>query len=109
MDLGEFESCISSILVSTFKNFAELNFSIYLERWQRKKNVFCLKEWRPTFFELATTLKNLGAKWLSEKKKKKKKKLKISLGHLTGPKPYFEIKILRLGLWDPTQSICYFS
>ena len=43
---------------------------------------------------------------------RKKKKINCtpwSLGHLMGRKPYFEIKILRLGLWDPTQSISYFS
>ena len=33
-----------------------------------KKDFVCLWKWRPTFFELATTLKNLRAKWLSEKK-----------------------------------------
>ena len=33
-----------------------------------KKGFICLQKWRLTFFELATTLKNLGAKWLSEKK-----------------------------------------
>ena len=33
-----------------------------------KKGFVCLWKWQPTFFELATTLKNLGAKWLSEKK-----------------------------------------
>ena len=33
-----------------------------------KKGFVCLWKWRPTFFELATALKNLGAKWLSEKK-----------------------------------------
>ena len=26
LDLGEFESCVSSILVSNLKNFADLNF-----------------------------------------------------------------------------------
>ena len=41
---------------------------VNLERWQRKKGFVCLCKRRPTFFELATTLKNLGAKWLSEKK-----------------------------------------
>ena len=32
-----------------------------------KKDFVCLWKWQPTFFELATTFKNLGAKWLSEK------------------------------------------
>ena len=41
---------------------------VNLEYWQRKKGFVCLCKWRLTLFELATTLKNLGAKWLSEKK-----------------------------------------
>ena len=32
-----------------------------------KKGFVCLWKWQWTFIELATTLKNLGAKWLSEK------------------------------------------
>ena len=54
-------------------HFVELNFGGSIQNADSVKNKkrFCLSlKMATNFFALATTLKNLGAKWLSGKKKK---------------------------------------
>ena len=64
---------ISSILVSTLWHVKHFFPDLILEDLSRtltagKKVLFVFKNGDQLFFELATTVKNLGAKWLSGKK-----------------------------------------
>ena len=64
---------ISSILVSTLWHVKDFFPDLILEDLSRtltvgKKVLFVFKNGNQLFFELSTTVNNLGAKWLSGKK-----------------------------------------